>query len=136
MRFTDWKSRLVGYLAVAARTPFAEGRHDCALFLAGGVEAMTGVDPAAAWRGRNTTTRGGLRMLRKASFADHIAAVAATLPEIAPAFAAVGDAAVVADPQMSDVFALGIVQGEMIYVLRPGGLGLMPMTSALRAFRV
>ena len=136
MRLPDWKSRLTLYVSDAARRPFCEGSHDCALFLAGGVEAQTGFDPAARWRGCYTTTRSGLRLLRKTGFPDHIALAASLLPEIAPAFAQAGDGAMVSDPQMPDVPALGIVQGEMIYVLRPDGLGLLPLTSALRAFRV
>lgn len=132
-RRPDWRARLIAYLARAAREPFAEGRHDCALFLAGGVEAMTGVDYAAPYRGRYTTTRGGLRLLRRAGFADHVALAARHLPECPPAFAAEGDGAAVETPEGP---ALGIVQGEGVYVPGPAGLAVVPLTTAARAFRV
>lgn len=133
MRSDKWAVVLSQYLGEVARTPFAYGRNDCALFAAGAVKAMTGVDPAAAWRGRYRTLRGGLRILRADGHDDHIAAAAALLPEVAVAMAQPGDLAVVPTP---DGLALGVVQGRAIYVLRPDGLGLVDLLSATRAFRV
>lgn len=133
MRKPDWKACLTVYVADQARRPFAPGVHDCALFAAGAVAAMTGSDPAHGWRGRYRTVQGGLRLLRKEGYADQIAFAASLLPEIPVAFAAPGDLAVVAAP---DGPALGVVQGEAVYVLTPGGLGLLPLLGATRAFRV
>jgi hypothetical protein len=132
-RTHDWRGRLTAWLSTKARAPFAYGEHDCALFAAGAIEAMTGVDPAAEWRGRYSTWRGGLRVLRAAGINDQVAAVAALLTEIPPSFAAAGDIAVVAGEGGP---ALGVVQGEWIYVLRPEGLALVPFESASRAFEI
>lgn len=132
MRLPDWKARLTAYLTQAAPRPYCLGQHDCALFAAGGVQAVTGLDPAAAWRGTYATKAAGLTALRRAGHADHIAATAAALPEIHPALAAPGDIAVVTD---GGAGALGIVQGEMVYVLREDGLGLVPRSAMTRAFR-
>lgn len=133
MRLPDWKSRLIAFVSDAARTPFQPGVHDCALFSAGAVLAMTGVDYAANWRGRYTTLTGGLRVLRKAGFADHIDLAARTFDEVHPAFADLGDLAVIPTPE-GDV--LGVVQGEMIYGLNKGGIAYTPRVRATRAFRV
>lgn len=133
MRYPDWQNRLIAYLHEARRRPFEPGVHDCALFLAGAVQAQTGSDYAAPWRGRYTTERGGLRVLRKDGHADHIAAAAAFLPEKTPSFAQAGDGAVV--PTESGP-ALGVVQGSRIYVLRPEGLALVSLLDATRAFEV
>lgn len=132
-RLPDWYERLKGYLADAAAKPFVEGKHDCALFLAGGVEAMTGTDYAARYRGRYTTTRGGLRVLRKDGFADHIAFAANHLAEKPTAFLNVGDGAVV---ETDAGGSLGIVQGENIYVLTPERMMLFPLMVATRGFEV
>lgn len=134
MRLPDWKARLAEYVTRCAQQPYELGQHDCALFAAGAVEAVSGSDPAAEWRGRYTTKVGGLRALARAGHADHIAATAATLPEIPPAFAAVGDIACVEDPESRQA-VLGVVQGELVYVLREAGLGLMPRAAITRAFR-
>lgn len=132
-RHTDWFQRLTHYLADAAAKPFVEGEHDCALFLAGGVKAMTGVDYAAPYRGRYTTTRGGLRILRWDGFRDHLALAEHHLKPKPTAFLNVGDGAVV---ETEEGPALGIVQGENIYVLTPLRLTLFPLALATRGFEV
>ncbi len=132
MRLRDWKARLTAYLTDCARLPYQLGSHDCALFAAGAVEAVQGVDPAAAWRGQYITKAAGLRLVRSAGFDDHIAATAAVLDEIPPAMAAAGDIAVLT---LDGLRALGVVQGEVVYVLRPGGLGHVPRAAMQRAFR-
>lgn len=133
MRLDDWQARLVAYLHASARKPFQPGTHDCVLFAAGAVLAMTGQDMAAGWRGRYTTLSGGMRVLRKAGHADHVALAASLFAEVPVAMAQPGDLAAVPTP---DGLALGIVQGEAIYVLGPGGLALVSLMTAQRAFRV
>lgn len=133
VRLPNWQDRLYGYLRQAAHRPFAEGAHDCALFLAGGIKAMTGHDYAADYRGRYTTTRGGLRILRRDGFQDHVALAAHHLSEKPVAFANVGDGAVV----MADgAPALGIVQGGAVFVLGARGLSHVALTQARKVLEV
>ena len=134
-RKPDWKLHLMQYMAECARRPFEVGQHDCALFWAGGIDAMTGIDPAADWRGKYKTVAGGLRLLKRAGFADHIAVAASKFEEIPIAFAAPGDLAVI-PAEDGGLAAAGIVQGEGIYTLGQGGLAVMPLLSATTAFRV
>ncbi len=77
-RIPGWRGRLVAYLARTRGQPFVWGQLDCGLFSAGAIEAMTGVDPAAALRGRYATAAGARRAFRKLGFEDHVA-FAATL---------------------------------------------------------
>lgn len=133
MRHPDWKSRLIDHVGACAQLPFEYGQHDCALFAAGCVAAMTGVDLAAKWRGKYSTLKGGLTALKRAGFADHLAFAAAHFEEIPPAFAAPGDLAVLDGPEGA---VLGVVQGEGIYVLALSGLGTLPLTHARAAYRV
>lgn len=133
MRYPDWKLRLIQYLAEAARTPFVPGQHDCALFAAGAVAAMTGADYAVGFRGRYTTLKGGVRLLRAAGFTDHVDLASTHFAGIAPAFAAPGDLAVI---DTDGGPAMGVVQGEGVYVLTVDRLGLLPLIAASRAFRV
>lgn len=132
MRHPDWQARLTDYVVQMMRADFRPGQADCALFAAGAVKAVTGEDHARGHRGYRTIAE-GMRKLRRAGFEDHVALVASILPEIAPAFAQVGDVAVI---ETDEGPALGVVQGEMIYCLRPDGMGLVPLLSAVRAFRV
>ncbi|MEM7751806.1 MAG: hypothetical protein AAF230_00235 [Pseudomonadota bacterium] len=132
-RLSDWRLRLVAYLELCARAPFEEGQHDCALFLAGGVEAMTGVDYAAEFRGAYSTTKAGIKLLRARGFRNHVALAQHHLPEKPIAFANEGDGAVV---PTDGIDALGIVQGALIYVLGEGGLGARPLTDAKLVLKV
>lgn len=132
-RLPDWRPRLTAYLAETAAQGFRYGSNDCALFSAGAVRAITGVDPAAAWRGTYTTLEGGLKRLRKAGFDDHVALVDSLFQGVAPAFAQVGDVAMIDAP---DGPALGIIVGETIACLTPSGMGHLPREAALRAWTV
>jgi hypothetical protein len=126
----DRLSLLIAYAAEAGARPFRAGRHDCALFAAGWVKLATGRDLARGWRSTYRSLTRGQRLLEEAGFADHVAFAASHLSEIAPAFAQVGDLAVLEDQ------AFGIVAGEMIYCLKPEGLGLVPRGQMRRAFQV
>ena len=126
----DRLSLLITYAAEAGARPFRPGRHDCALFAAGWVKLATGRDLARGWRSRYRSLKRGETLLQEAGFADHVALAADHLPEIMPAFAQVGDLAVLEDN------AFGIVAGEMIYCLKPEGLGLVPRGQMRRAFAV
>ena len=123
-------SMLITYASEAGQRPFCPGRHDCALFVAGWVKVVTGKDFARGWRSTYRSLRRGQQLLATAGFADHVAFAAVHLHEISPAFAQVGDLAVLDDQ------AFGIVAGEMIYCLRPEGLGLVPRGQMRRAFKV
>ena len=126
----DRLSLLIAYAAEAGARPFRPGSHDCALFAAGWVKIATGQDFARGWRSTYRSLKRGQQMLAEAGFADHVEFAASHLPEIAPAFAQVGDIAVLDDQ------AFGITAGEMIYCLKPDGLGLVPRGFMRRAFQV
>lgn len=129
----DFRPRLAAYVAVCARRNFRPGSHDCALFAAGAVKEMTGQDLARGFRSYRSLKAGRKRLADK-GFEDLADFVASKLPEIPPLMAQVGDVAVLEDDNGQT--ALGIVQGPMIYVLRPSGLGTVPLADAKRAFRV
>lgn len=133
-RLKDWRGRLQAYLSEVATQPFRPGRHDCALFAAGAVKAMTGRDLARGYRSKYRSLARGRELLRAQGFEDPVALVAAHFEEVAPIMAREGDIAVLVDEDAA--LAFGVVQGAGIYVLRPAGLGLAPLSHAVRAFRV
>lgn len=135
-RLPDWQMRLTRYLAAVARRRFEPGAMDCALFAAGAVEAQTGTDLAAAWRGHYSSLEEGLQRLEAEGHADHVALLASLLSEIAVEAAEPGDIAVL--PLGRNLPALGVFQGEAAYVLVEGSRGFMVVqrSEASRAFRV
>lgn len=136
-RHEDWKAALRSYLAEAADKPFAYGETggaiDCGAFAGGAVEAMTGENPHAKVAGRYKTMKGALRALKRLGHDDHVAYAASLLTEIEPLYATFGDIAVVDSPEGP---ALGVVVGAHIEVRTPQGRGVVPLTDAVRAFRV
>ncbi len=135
-RRPDWRGHLSEYLAAAARLRFRPGTHDCALFSAGAVEAMTGHDYAETWRGKYVSLGAARAMLRAQGYADHLELVASILPEVPPALAAVGDLGVVPSDIPGEAGALGVVQGPGVYVLTPAGLAVVSRLTMTKAFRV
>lgn len=128
-RLPDWRPRLVAYLEEVRTRPFAYGAHDCALFAAAAVLAMTGTDLAADYRGRYTSLKEGLKL----AGASHLQILRQHFEPIPTAFAGVGDLAMIGEVGFP---ALGIFEGEHILVLREDGLGLMPRAAATQAWRV
>ena len=132
-KLVDWRPRLRAFLAAQAEAPFAYGSADCGAFAGGAIEAMTGENPHAKVAGKYKTMAGALRALKRLGHEDHVAYTASLLTEIDPLYAAFGDIAVVNSP---DGPALGVVTGPHIEVRAPGGRGVVPLTDAVRAFRI
>lgn len=83
-RRPDWEQRLAAFLEETKVRPFEWGRCDCALFAAGAVEAVTGEDHGAAFRGRYRSPQGSLRALRRQGFGDVFGPFDAALGERVP----------------------------------------------------
>lgn len=85
--------------------------HDCARFFAGGIAAVSGRDPLAAFGGSWTTERGAARVLARAG--GMAAAVDSVLSRIDVSRAQRGDGGMTADG------ALVLVEGEAVVGLDP-----------------
>ena len=134
-RRRDWRTRLYAVLDDIKASPLDYGAHDCGVGLAArAIEAMTGTDLAARWRGRYDTATGALRVLREDGFADLETLCRSMLPSVHPSMAQLGDIALV--PTGSALDALGIVIGERIIVLTDGGTGTVDLLDAKIVFRV
>jgi hypothetical protein len=139
-RLPDWQSRLSEYILRNARRPFRYGELDCGLWVAGAIEAMTGVDVAAELRGYTCRRQAfdriaaacGSRSIEK--IADHLAAKFGIL-EISPAFAQRGDAVQL---ERGAKAKLGVVGMNGLEILIPYREGLLrvPMRLAVRAWHV
>jgi len=133
-RLPDWRSNLCAYLSDIARAEFRPGVHDCALFGAGAVKAMTGVDLAADYIGRYGSVSEGMALLKAEGINSLNDLVSRHFPETPPLMARAGDLALVTGRKNVD--ALGVVQGPSIFVLQVEGLGRVPLSSGLKGFNV
>ena len=132
-RLDDWKPRLRAFLAEQGDKQFQFGQQDCGALAGGAIEAMTGENPHAKVAGKYKTMAGAPRALRRLGHEDHVAHAASRMTEIDTLYVAFGDIAVVNSP---DGLALGVVTGPYIEVRAPGGRGVVPLTDAVRAFRI
>lgn len=130
-----WPSILAEQIEAARDKPFAWGSHDCALWAADVVRAMTGEDIAAAYRGAYDDERsareamlridgGGLRAIGNRAFGPALNNVA---------MAQRGDVALV---DVDGREAAGIVAGPRVAVPGPDGLQFAPLDSIVAAWAV
>jgi len=129
-RLPDWSTRLQAIVALRLSTPFAWGAHDCVLFAADCVRAVTGVDPAAGMRGRYVTERQARRLLRQRGGLARLAA-AHLGPEVSPLLAQRGDIGLC---EHEGRVLLAVCNGD--HWLAPGPQGLGHLERARRAWRV
>lgn len=134
-RHDDWEERLSVYLDRVADEPFKWGSHDCALFAADCVLAMTGADPAEAYRGKYDTARGAAEALREHGAGTLLKTLRATFEtEVSVHFAQRGDVV------MLDATTTGICVGRFSYFVGREqdheGLAIIPTAQCRYAFRV
>lgn len=135
MRRKDWAARLNAYLQEVASQPYDDATHNCGTFVAGAVEAMTGQDFAGPYTDGVKTLKGQIARLKRAGFETHADLAASLFDEIHPSQARAGDLAAFATDDPLGI-ALGVVNGERAFVLRPDGIGTLETLTAARAFRV
>lgn len=63
-RVSDWEQRLSDYLLSKRQEQFQYGKHDCAHFVAGAVEAITGENPMADIDRDYDTKIGSVRVIK------------------------------------------------------------------------
>jgi hypothetical protein len=134
-RREDWPSRLAAALEEARDKPFKWGSHDCGLFAADCVLAMTDTDPAALYRGQYVDEAGARDTLWLISGGGLRAAWTKAL---GPAMNNVrmakrGDVVLV---EVGGVEATGVVVGSRVACLSEAGLAMVPAHRIVAAWSV
>jgi hypothetical protein len=145
VRSQHWATRALHQFLVNARSlPFAWGSHDCALFAANGIEAMTGVDIASEFRGLYTDEASAKAAIEKVAgvfngtvedAAVYCAAKHGLVELVHPLMAQRGDLVVLED---SGRVIAGLVHlsGREIVCAGEKGLKKISITNVKRAWRV
>ncbi|HXJ41389.1 MAG TPA: hypothetical protein VNH18_19060 [Bryobacteraceae bacterium] len=140
-RYPDWQSRLERFISAHRADTFAYGRWDCCLFVCSAIEAMTGTDIAARFRGKYTSRRGAMAAVREVTGRASVRSVAEDaamqfeMPTIPVRQAKRGDMALI---QRGGGPSLGLVSlnGRDVLVVGEGGLVAVPISLALGAWGV
>lgn len=121
---------LILYVSERASQPMIPGKNDCALFQADCHMLLTGVDLAARWRGKYSTFREGLALLRAEGFRHHRDAFESVCDPVSPGLEREGDLCF-------NGLAGGVVVGSGAYMLHNRcGLAYVPLNRSLKVFRV
>lgn len=142
-RQKHWATRAYhSFLMERAKTPFAWGVHDCALFAADGVLAVTGTDIAADFRGKYSDQAGAFALIKQLTGGTTVADAAAYCAHRAgltewpkPLFAQRGDLVVFQAPTGEMVAGLVHLSGCIVAVGEKG-LYRFPISKVLRAWKV
>lgn len=135
-RLPDWRRQFETAIDDIKAKPFAWYDHDCGPGLAGRlVKAQTGVDLSGFVVGRYQDAASAARLIRDLGFDTLGQLVASMLPVIHPSEARVGDIAAI-DVGGPIGHALGVVNGERIFVLTETGIGTVDLLDAAMCFKV
>ena len=129
----DWQARLAEVFTERASDAFEWGRNDCALFAADCIEAMTGLDPAAEYRGTYDDERGALRIVVDGSMEELADRWFPRLPSVASA--SVGDVGLVMVPE-TRLEAFAVCGGGGWYLPAARGLAVYQNHAARIAWGV
>lgn len=114
-RKPTWENDLADFIADRLNMPFEWGNHDCALFAADAVEAMTGIDPASDFRGNYTTQKTAREALREFGQGTLLKTYQDRFSEKPVSFAIRGDL-------IWNGFAIGVCYGSFaLFVGEPDG---------------
>lgn len=118
-RLSDWETRLSEYIATKRDEHFAYGSNDCCYFCFDAIEAVTGQDCMAEFRGKYDTEFGSLRALKEIGAGDLESTMDSKFPEIEIGIAGRGDIAFFDG-------SIGVVMGSFAWFVGDVGLERIP----------
>lgn len=131
-RLEDWPTRLSEFIEARRERAFSWGDSDCCLFVCDAIEAMSGADPGARWRGLYASEKGARRVLRDNGGVAGIATL--VLGQAVPAaLAGRGDVVQIDTPHGE---ALALCLGGLIAAQGPDGIEFLDMKQAKAAWKV
>lgn len=131
-RLPDWPARLVDFIEARRERAFSWGDSDCCLYVCDAVEAITGTDPAARWRGLYSSEKGARRLMRDNGGVLGLATLAFG-PPVMPALAGRGDIVLI-DTPAGDALALCV--GNLIAAQGENGIEFHPLSTSKAAWKI
>ncbi len=141
-RLEHWDTDLLHqFLLERRKTPFKWGEHDCCLFAADAIQAITGVDIASDFRGRYSDQASAIDAIKSVTGGTTVedaalyCATKAGLPELPhPNFAHRGDLVLLNDAGQLIAGVIGLNSKPLS--VGDKGMKALPLSSVKRAWRV
>jgi len=128
----DWPEILNQCIAAARGKPFVWGQHDCCLWVANTVRAMTGTDHAKEFRGKYTSMRGAHKVLGKKGLSGSLDKKFSRINHPKR-----GDVVLIpTEITEQPLEGLGICLGTTIAMIGEAGLEFLPLSAAAAAWDV
>ncbi|MDQ2950159.1 MAG: hypothetical protein M3Y27_30185 [Acidobacteriota bacterium] len=141
-RLPNWQSALANFERLHREDRFAYGSWDCCLFVCDVILCMTGVDPAADFRGRYATRAEALARIRNATgtisvrkIAEHVTARLG-MPRAESRLLQRGDLALIRRGKRDHSLGIVALSGLDVMVVSPKGLMRIPMSMAVSGWRI
>lgn len=131
-RVPTWEPRLHALIAGAMHRPFSWGSHDCALWGADVVLALTGTDHGAAFRGTYDDAAGAAAALRTHGAGTITRTFDRHLERITPGLAQRGDLVMIGNGRAGSI---GVCMGALGWFVSDEGLISKPRPEWSRAWR-
>ena len=125
----DWESALYQYIEECRHKPFEYGVNDCCMFAAGAVQAITGEDPMAEFRGQYKSQATSIRALKEIGAGDLESTIDGKFPVIDVGLAQRGDLAFYDN-------AIGVVAGSWAWFVSDDGLERIDRSQWAKAWSV
>ncbi len=128
-RISTWEQALIDFIDSKRDEPFVYGTHDCCTFIAGAVEAMTGLDPMSEFRDSYRSLASSVRALREIGHGDLEATIDAKFPIVSISNAQRGDLAFFDG-------SLGVIMDGWAWFVSDNGLDRVPRSFWIKAWSV
>lgn len=123
------KAVLSDYIDLVGARPFQWSVNDPLMMVAGAVELLTGIDHAEGLRGRYDSCAEGKKLIGMSA----LRFVSERVPEVPIIEAVDGDIAAI---KQGREYGFGIFIGAQIYTMTMNGIGILPRSDAVKAFKV
>lgn len=135
-RLPDWEARLNALIAERRKEPFRWGAHDCALFGADVVHALTGKDFGEPFRGKYSDAEGAALALRQYGAGTVLRTFDRHLKRVHPAQARRGDVVRLGKSEIAPTGSIGVCIGGDALFVSDMGLERRPRSEWTIAWRV
>lgn len=133
MRSPDWQLKFADATREAHSKRFKWGEHDCCLWVADCVLAITGKDFAVTWRGKYSDEQGAYELIKSGESLTKMVSSVLGLEPVHPNFGNVGDVALVFTGGKE---ALAICNGSSVLIPSRTRMVSLPMTSVKKIWKI